>query len=234
MQINKLSIIIPCYNEEPTISQVVDAVMQLKLAVATEVIVIDDGSFDKTPTILNQLKLKHPSLEVLTQEQNKGKTAAIVEGLKVATGDYMIIQDADLEYDPQDIPAIVSQLKSGETSVVYGSRNINRERNNYHYLAFYLGGILITKVYNFLYWKKLTDIATGYKLVSTSLARNLNLHESGFGFCAEITAKLTRRGQEIIDVPITYKPRTFAEGKKINYKDGLQAIWILLKYRLGF
>jgi dolichol-phosphate mannosyltransferase len=228
----KLSVIIPVYNEAATVAQVVERVQAVKLGgVEKEVIVVNDGSTDGTDAVLAPLVARWPNpLKIVHHERNRGKGAAICTALEHVTGDVVITQDADLEYDPQEYPNLLAPFEDPAVQVVYGSRNLRRNpRSSW---SFYWGGRLVSWVANILYGSHITDEATGYKVLRTDLLRSLNLQSTGFEFCPEVTSKVLRRGIEIHEVPISYRPRSFGEGKKINWRDGLRAIWTLLKYRL--
>lgn len=225
---NRLSIIIPCYNERNTIADILQKLSTTVLPVPREVIVVDDGSTDGTATILSKIRSKYPGFKFVFGKTNVGKTGAINLGLQKATGDYVLIQDADLEYDPKDIPKLVNVAKDGV--VVYGSRNLTR-KYRYLYPHYFLGGVFLSVLTNVLFNTRLTDIATGYKLIPTKLLNEFKLVETGFDFCYEVTAKLAIRKVQIIEVPISYYPRDFLSGKKIRLKDGLKAIRVILKYR---
>ena len=225
----KLTVIIPAYNEAATLAEVIRRV--LTTGVAEEVVVVDDGSTDGTAEVLSRLPAGYaPVVHVLRHAQNRGKGAAIRTGLAVITGDLVLVQDADLEYEPAEYPVLLAPFSDPAVLVVYGSRNLRRNpRSN---IAFYWGGRFLSWVANRLYGSHITDEATGYKVVRTSLLRELHLESEGFEFCAEVTAKLLRRGVRICEVPISYRPRSWAEGKKIRWYDGVVAIWTLVRLRL--
>ena len=225
----KLSVIIPAYNEAATVAEVIRRV--LATGEAGEIVVVDDGSTDGTPEVLAGLQVRHgPVVRVLHHVQNRGKGAAIRTGLAAATGDLVLVQDADLEYEPAEYSVLLAPFSDPAVQVVYGSRNLQHNpRSNF---AFYWGGRFLSWVANRLYGSRISDEATGYKVVRTSLLRELNLQSEGFEFCAEITAKLLRRGVRICEVPISYRPRSRAEGKKIRWHDGIVAVWTLVRYRL--
>ncbi len=228
----KLSVIIPVYNEAATIAQVIERVLAVELdTTEKEVVVVDDGSTDGSGAVLAALATRRPnSLKIVYHERNQGKGAAIRTALEHVTGDIVITQDADLEYDPQEYPGLLAPFEDPAVQVVYGSRNLRR--NPHSSWSFYWGGRLLSWIANLLYGSHITDEATGYKLFRTDLLRSLNLQSTGFEFCPEVTSKLLLRGVKIHEVPISYQPRSLDEGKKIDWRDGLQAIWTLLKYRL--
>ena len=214
----KLSIIIPVYNEEKTIKELVARVRAAPLQkIKKEIIIINDGSTDSTPQQLTTVK----GCKIIHHGTNQGKGAAFRTGLKYATGDLILIQDADLEYDPHDYSTLIIPFLNKETRVVYGSRVLNK-KNKHGYLSFTIGGILMTKLTNLLYQTKLTDIATGYKVFRSSTLNNLSLTKNGFEIEAEITAKLAKNNIPIAEVPIRYQPRSFQDGKKIQVYDGFK------------
>jgi glycosyltransferase involved in cell wall biosynthesis len=232
----KLSAIIPVYNEATTIAKVVEQVLAVALdhtlgGIEKEIVIVNDGSTDETASVLNALAARWPhQLKIVHHEENQGKGAAIRTALEHVTGDLVITQDADLEYDPQEYPVLLAPFKDPSVQVVYGSRNLRK--NPRSTWSFYWGGRLVSWIANFLYGSHLTDEATGYKVFRTDLLRSLDLQSTRFEFCPEATGKILRRGIEIHEVPISYRPRSFAEGKKIDWHDGLDAIWTLLKYRV--
>lgn len=226
----KLSILIPCYNEKVTLPVLLDKIEQVDLSeVKKEIILIDDCSTDGTREFLQ--KLDPAKYRVLFQNSNQGKGAAIRAGLKVLTGDLVIIQDADLEYDPQDYKQLLQPLLSGKAQVVYGSRERNQQNKKHSGVLFYLGGLFLTWFTNRLYGSHLSDEATCYKVFEKNLLLSIPLESQRFEFCPEVTAKILKRGITIHEVPISYYPRKVSEGKKIRFRDGLQALWVLLKYR---
>jgi glycosyltransferase involved in cell wall biosynthesis len=191
-----------------------------------EIIVINDGSNDGTENLLKKIE----NIKLINHKNNKGKGEAIKSGLKHANGDIVLIQDADLEYDPNDYLNLIKPFESDEIKVVYGSRRL--KKNNYSTLSFYLGGIVLTKIANFLYSNaNLTDMHTCYKLFRKDLIDQIELESKGFEFCPEITAKILNKNIFIKEVGISYFPRNKTEGKKIQWKDGFIAIYILLKYK---
>jgi len=228
----KLSVIIPVYNEAATIAQVIECVLAVELdTTEKEIVVVDDGSTDGSGAVLATLSTRRPNpIKIVHHERNQGKGAAIRTALEHVTGDIVITQDADLEYDPQEYPSLLAPFEDPAVQVVYGSRNLRL--NPHSSWSFYWGGRLLSWIANLLYGSHITDEATGYKLFRTDLLRSLNLQSTGFEFCPEVTSKLLLRGVKIHEVPISYQPRSLDEGKKIDWCDGLQAIWTLLKYRL--
>ncbi len=237
----KLSIIIPAYNEERFIREILGRVKEVDLGhlgLAKEIIVVDDGSRDRTAAIASKIK----GIKLVKHVKNSGKGAAIRTGLKHATGDIILVQDADLEYNPAEIAKVVKPIVDGRAAVVYGSRYLDplqKSRNKLFlkkihknaYQLFYLGGRAITMMANVLYNAGITDEATCYKAFRADVIKGIGLRCSRFEFCPEVTAKVRKRGYRITEVPITYTPRSFEEGKKIRMSDGIDAIWTLLKYR---
>jgi dolichol-phosphate mannosyltransferase len=224
----KLSVIIPVYNEEATLEEIITRVRATGLA--NEIVVVDDSSSDNSPAILRRLQNGTlPPLRLLRHERNQGKGAAIRTGLAAVSGDLVLVQDADLEYDPADYPALLAPFTNPEVKVVYGSRNLRR--NGRSSFAFYWGGRLLSVITNLLYGSRITDEATGFKVFYADLLREIGLEGNGFEFCPEVTGKILRRKIPIYEVPISYYPRTWAEGKKIQWYDGLIAVWNLVKHR---
>ncbi|MCL5292746.1 MAG: glycosyltransferase family 2 protein [Actinobacteria bacterium] len=224
-----VSLIVPVYNEIDWIEQVIDNLDRVELpdGVSKEVILVDDGSTDGTKEYLEKLDKK--GFRVSLMEENSGKGAAIRRGLSTATGDLVMVQDADMEYDTKDIPKVLGPLLSGEADVVYGSRFKGRCEN----MAFAnrLANKILTLAANVLFFSLITDEATAYKAFKGDLIRSIKLKAKRFEFCPEITAKVLKRGIRIHEVPINYRARSTSEGKKIRWTDGFEAIWTLLKYR---
>jgi glycosyltransferase involved in cell wall biosynthesis len=223
----KLTVLIPIYNELDTIREILKRVQDTGLA--DEIILIDDGSVDGTREILKEYEGQDP-YRVIMHEKNQGKGAAVRTGIKNATGDVILIQDADLEYDPRDYPAILRPIEEGLADVVYGSRFLGAPRRVamfWHMIA----NKLLTLMTNILYDTILTDMETGYKVFRKEVIADIPLHAKRFEFEPEFTAKILKRGVRIFEVPISFNPRDYDEGKKIGMSDAFEAIWALLKYR---
>ena len=221
-----LTIIIPVYNEKDTIREILKRIRKQQMH--SEIIIVDDYSTDGTREILaneNGFDLK-----IIMHTKNMGKGCAIRTALDHVTGDIVIIQDADLEYDPNDYEKLILPIIQKKADVVYGSRRLNNN-NEISYLRYYIGGIALTILTNILYKSNITDEPTCYKAIRTDILRKLNLKAKRFEFCPEVTAKILKRGYQIHEVPISYYPRHFQEGKKIGWKDGLVAICTLIKLR---
>lgn len=230
----KLSIIIPVYNEEKTIEKILHLITKLVIPnVQKEIIVIDDGSTDNSKSIIKDLKLNE--IKFFVHNKNMGKAAAIKTALQYATGDYIIIQDADTEYNPADIVKLVKHIKTGEESVVYGTRldRLPDVKNDGSLLFLhYFGNRFLSLLTSILYGQWITDMETCYKLFPRNAVKHMQLHAKGFAFEPEITAKLLKAGYKITEVPITTVARSYNEGKKLQaWKDGPIALWSLIKYR---
>lgn len=221
----KLSVIMPVYNEKNTIKDIVERV--LKVGIDLELVIVDDCSRDGTRDVLKTIS--DPRVKVVYHDVNKGKGSAIKTGIQYVTGDYTIIQDADLEYDPEEYHKLLSPILEGKADIVYGSRFAGRtESMSALHLA---GNKMLTVITNLLYGTKLTDMETCYKLVKTPLLKSLKLRANRFDFEPEITAKLFKKGVRFVEVPISYVGRAHSEGKKISWKDGFAAVWTLIKYK---
>jgi glycosyltransferase involved in cell wall biosynthesis len=223
----KLTVIIPAYNEEKTIARILEKVFAVDLPVEREVIVVDAASSDRTAEAVEQTGFPVRLVRLI---RKSGKGTAVRRGIAVSSGDAVLIQDADCEYDPRDYPALLEPLINGRAAVIYGSRVLKKD-NRYSYFWAYFGGRVLSWWTNLLFGSHITDEATGYKLFDARLIRSLGLRCRGFEFCPEVTAKVLRRGVKIVEVPISYYPRSKAEGKKINVWDGLFALWTLLRLR---
>tara|TARA_B110000503_G_scaffold137497_1_gene221783 strand:- start:1985 stop:2689 length:705 start_codon:yes stop_codon:yes gene_type:complete len=231
--IQKLSIIIPAFNEEKTITQVLDIVSKLKLVqnIEKEILVINDFSSDRTRELTEEFIASHPEsgIKLFNQQVNQGKGAALHYGIKQASGDYLIPQDADLELDPKDINKLLEKAIKEQLQVVYGSRFLQAENPNKN--ASYFANQFLTKLSNICSGWRITDMETCYKLIDATIAKRLILKEKRFGFEPEITAKLAKvKGVKYGEVPVAYEFRTYDEGKKIGWQDGVKAIFCILKY----
>lgn len=222
----RVSIIVPIYNEEELLPVVLQELRRLPLNM--ELILVDDHSRDRTPEILEHEK-KHPNTRVVRHERNRGKGAAIVTGLKSATGDIVIVQDADMEYDPQDILRVLEPIVRGQTRVCYGSRFKGKVVGMR--IPNRVANWLLAWTVSILYGQRITDEATAYKAFRREVIHDIPLNCQRFEFCPEVTAKVLRTGESILEVPVLYRARTFEEGKKIGYRDFFIAINTLLRYR---
>jgi len=239
----KLSVIMPVYNEIGTITEILRRVRAVPLTVPVgygsdngtvveferEVVIVDDGSTDGTWEVLRKLE-SEPDVVVVFRERNQGKGAAVRTGLQHASGDVVMVQDADLEYDPRDYPALLQPIVEGRSQVVYGSR-FRGGPTRAMFFWHMIGNRFLTLVTNVLYNTILSDMETGYKVFTREVAEQLDLQAPGWGFDPEITAQILKRGYRIYEVPISYTGREFEEGKKISWRDGLTVLWTLLKYR---
>jgi glycosyltransferase involved in cell wall biosynthesis len=226
-----LSIVMPAYNERRTIREIVARV--LELAEVGELIIVDDGSADGTREILRELAAGDRRIRVELNERNMGKGASVRKGIALCSRDYILVQDADLEYDPKDIPALLLPLSAGLADVVYGSRFAPREHRRVLFFRHELGNRLLTFLSNLLTDLNLTDMETCYKAFRRSVIQNLVLECDRFGFEPEVTARLAKSPAVIYEVPISYHGRTYAQGKKITWKDGLAALWFIAKFNLS-
>ena len=226
----KLSAVMPVYNERNTVSAVVGRVLDIDLDI--ELICVDDGSSDGSREVLAALQLQHPQMRVLLQPCNMGKGAALRRGIQEATGDFVIIQDADLEYDPNDYHLLLEPLIQGKADVVYGSRFLGGGPHRVLYFWHSVGNWILTLLSNCLTNINLSDMETCYKAFRREVIQSIPIEENRFGFEPEITVKLAKRRLRIYEVGISYWGRTYEEGKKIGWKDGLRALWCLLKYSI--
>jgi Glycosyl transferase family 2 len=225
-----VSVLIPAYNEEATLERVLERVAALPLD--PEIVVVDDGSTDATPAILERWRAEHPST-VVVRQPNQGKGAALRAAIARAGGEICVVQDADLEYDPSDIPRLVAPIADGHADVVFGSRLTGGAPQRAFMFWHLVGNRALSLLASLLYNTPLSDIETGYKAFRTETLRSLRLREDGFGVEPEITAQVCRRGLRIYELPISYYGRGYADGKKITWRDGLEAVRVLVSQRLG-
>lgn len=232
----KLSVIIPIYNEKKTVLQLIDKVEKVDLGkVSKELILVDDFSTDGTREILKQLK-KSKNRKLILHKKNGGKGTATRTGLKHVTGDIIIVQDADLEYNPEEYKKLIQPILKGKTKVVYGSRflkkgTIKKKKGKLPIPTHYIGNRFLSLMTQLLYFRKITDMETCYKMFRKEVLEGINLKAKRFEFEPEITAKIIKKGYRIIEIPITYNSRDFSEGKKIDWKDGIKALLWLLRFR---
>jgi hypothetical protein len=221
-----LSVVMPVYNERQTIEEILGRVLAVPLRI--ELIVVDDCSTDGTREILERLQ-QQCRFKLFLQERNQGKGAALRRGFQEVAGDLVVIQDADLEYSPEEYPELIDLICSGRADVVYGSRFLGRHR--VFMFMHYVGNRLLTSITNILYNTMLTDMETCYKVMRVEVLRSMQLQSNGFGIEPELTAKIFKRKYRVYEIPITYDGRGYEEGKKITWRDGVTALWVLLKYR---
>ena len=229
----RLSIIVPAYNEEQTLRAIIAAVLAVPLAdIAREIVIVDDGSSDGTYAVMESLRDAHPEIRILRHEINRGKGAALQTGIQAATGDLVLIQDADLEYDPHEYPRLLAPILENRADVVFGSRFVGEGPHRVLYFWHSLGNRFLTLLSNMFTNINLTDMETCYKVFRSGIIKSIRIEESRFGFEPEITAKVARTGCRIYEVGISYAGRTYGEGKKIGWRDGFRAIWCILKYNV--
>lgn len=226
----KLSIVIPCYNEAKTLQAILERVRSAPVA-KKEIIVVDDCSTDGSRELLRS-ELGGLADRVIFHEKNQGKGAALRSGFAVATGDLVIVQDADLEYDPNEYPKLMKPIEDGDADVVFGSRFIGAEPHRVLYFWHMVGNRFLTLLSNMFTNLNLTDMETCYKLFRREIIQSIKIEENRFGFEPEITAKVAKTGCIVYEVGIAYRGRTYKEGKKIGWKDGIRAGWVILKYNL--
>jgi len=229
----KLSILIPAYNEEKTIEFVLKELLKVRIPLEKEVIIINDGSTDGTKAVIENFLGNNKTNDVefiLINKPNGGKGSAVRKGIEKSTGDIIIIQDADMEYNPHEYSSLIGPILSEKAKVVYGSRSLKKS-NEYSHLSFLLGGRLVTFMTNLLFFSKITDEPTCYKTFRADVIKNIELERDKFDWEPEVTAKILKKGIKIYEVPISYNPRHISEGKKIRWRDGLDAILTLIKYR---
>jgi glycosyltransferase involved in cell wall biosynthesis len=228
----KLSIVIPIYNEAATILELLELVSAINVGLDKELVLIDDCSSDGTRDVLKKVATDHPEWRVLFHDVNRGKGAALRTGFAAATGDFVLIQDADLEYDPREYPILLRPLLENRADVVFGSRFQGGGPHRVCFFWHYLGNKFLTTLSNMTTNLNLTDMEVCYKVFRRDVIQKLTLREDRFGFEVEITAKVARAKCRIYEVPISYYGRSYEEGKKITWKDGFRALWCILKYRL--
>jgi len=236
----KLSVVVPVYNEEKTIEQIVEKICFLKIkGVILEIVIINDASTDRTKVLLQSLSRKYSNLIIVNHSSNQGKGAAVRTGFKNTTGDYIVIQDADLEYDPQNFKFLLQPIIEKKTQVVYGTRlkkipKKNGSMSRVRFLLHFFGNRSLSLITSILYGQWITDMETCYKIFPRSFIKNIKLVGTGFEFEPEITAKLIKAGYKIFEIPITTNPRGANEGKKLNtVRDGILALMTLVKYRFS-
>jgi glycosyltransferase involved in cell wall biosynthesis len=225
-----LSVVVPAYNEEVTLVHVIQELLAIPHLL--EIVIVDDCSKDRTGEIAEELARLHPNVKVLHHSTNGGKTEALKTGFAGTRGDIVIVQDADLEYDPSDIDEVIKPILSGEADVVYGSRFLVRKSARVLYFYHYLANKALTFFSNLFTNVNLTDVETGYKAFRGDIIRNMKITSSGFGFEIEVTAKVAKLKCRIYEVPISYHGRTYEEGKKITAKDGVAAFWYVIRFNL--
>jgi glycosyltransferase involved in cell wall biosynthesis len=223
-----LSVVVPAYNEESTLSEI--AARLLAVSEAGEIIIVNDCSTDKTGAIADRLAAEQPRIKVVHHTRNAGKTEALKTGFAFTTGRIVIVQDADLEYDPSEIPDLIAPIVEGHADVVYGSRFLVRKASRVLYFYHYIGNKALTFLSNLCTNINMTDVETCYKAFRGDIIRNMKITSSGFGFEIEVTAKVAKLGVAIYEVPISYHGRTYAQGKKIGMKDGIAALWYIFRF----
>jgi glycosyltransferase involved in cell wall biosynthesis len=225
-----LSVVIPVYNEESSLASVVGKLLEIPCLL--EIVIVDDCSTDQTPEIARQLAASHPQVRFTSHRKNAGKTEALKTGFALTLGEIVIVQDADLEYDPEDIPSVIKPIIDGHADVVYGSRFLVRRATRVLYFYHYVANKFLTFSSNMLTNLNMTDVETGYKAFRGDIIRSMIITSSGFGFEIEVTAKIAKLGCAIYEVPISYYGRTYEEGKKISTWDGITAFWLVFRFNL--
>ncbi|MBN1557543.1 MAG: glycosyltransferase family 2 protein [Lentisphaerae bacterium] len=227
----KLSIVIPVYNEADTLETIVRRVQDVDVGLDKELVLVDDASSDGSAGVMRNLEERHPDWRFVYHPANRGKGAALRSGFAVATGDIVLIQDADLEYDPAEYPRLLRPILDGHADVVYGSRFLGGGAHRVVFFWHYVGNRFLTTLSNMMTDLNLTDMEVCYKAFRHEVLETLSLHEDRFGFEVEVTAKIARGNWRVYEVPISYYGRSYAEGKKITWRDGIRAVWCVFKYR---
>jgi glycosyltransferase involved in cell wall biosynthesis len=229
----KLSIVIPVYNEEATLREIVRRTLAAQVDAEKEIILVDDGSTDGSREVMKEIEREHgsPPIRVFFHDGNRGKGAAMRTGFSAVTGDIVLIQDADLEYDPRDYPQLLEPILEGRADVVYGSRFVGAQAHRVLLFWHMIGNRVLTLFSNMLTNLNLTDMETGYKVFRSEVIHNISVKSNGFEFEPEITAKIARAGHRVYEVGISYAGRDYAEGKKITWVDGVKAIMAIMRYR---
>src|SRR5580658_8086791 len=230
MQDRCISVVVPVYNEEHTLAKIVDRLLELPQLL--EIVIVDDCSSDKTSEVLANLSAKHGEIRTVRHDRNRGKTEALKTGFRLTRGELVIVQDADLEYDPQDIPSVIAPILAGQADVVFGSRFLVRKATRVLYFYHYLGNKLLTFLSNLATNINLTDVETCYKAFRGDIIRQMKIDSRGFGFEIEVTAKVAKLKCAIYETPISYYGRTYEEGKKITALDGIAAAYYIVRYNL--
>lgn len=226
----KLSVVIPVYNERETIREIIKRVSEVEIN--KEIIIVDDYSTDGTREILDSLPKDFPEVKIYYHQYNQGKGAALRTGFSHAQGDIVVVQDADLEYNPQEFHKLLKPILDGRADVVYGSRFLGSEEHRVLYFWHYVGNKFLTLISNMFTNLNLTDMETCYKMFRRDVLRKIKIEENRFGFEPEITAKVAKLGCRVYEVGISYSGRDYSQGKKITWKDGIRALWCILKYNL--
>lgn len=227
----KLSVVIPVYNEAATVEKLLDTVSSVSTGLETEIVVVDDCSTDGTRDVLKRYAERNSKVKLFLHDVNRGKGAALRTGFKEATGDIVLIQDADLEYDPHEYPQLLKPILDGHADVVYGSRFLGGGPHRVVFFWHYVGNKFLTTLSNMMTNLNLTDMEVCYKVFKRNVLESIRLRENRFGFEVEVTAKVAKGRWRVYEVPISYYGRDYSEGKKITWKDGFAALWCILKYR---